>query len=107
VTCHFGPNVGATMFQRLGLVRAWPDSKDRGRFEITRRDIDWMVFRVPTLRNVAKTGPYFHDGSVSDLDTAIELMARHQLGKELTGNDVRLIRSWLSSLTGDPPSAAH
>ena len=105
VTCHFGPNVGATMFQKLGLVRAWPDSKDRGRFEITRRDVDWMVFRVPTLRNVARTGPYFHDGSVSDLETAIQLMARHQLGKELDTTDVRLIRSWLASLTGDPPDA--
>jgi cytochrome c peroxidase/serine/threonine protein kinase len=105
VTCHFGPNVGATMFQRLGLVKAWPDSRDRGRFEITRRDVDWMVFRVPTLRNVEATGPYFHDGSVSDLDTAIQLMARHQLGKELDPRDVRLIRSWLASLTGDPPDA--
>jgi cytochrome c peroxidase len=102
VTCHFGPNVGATMFQKLGLVKAWSDSRDRGRFEITRRDVDWMVFRVPTLRNVEKTGPYFHDGSVSDLDTAIELMARHQLGKEIDARDVRLIRSWLVSLTGDP-----
>jgi cytochrome c peroxidase len=105
VTCHFGPHIGANMFQKVGLVKAWPDSRDRGRFEITRRDADWMVFRVPTLRNVDRTGPYFHDGSVSDLDTAIEMMAWHQLGKRLDKRDVRLIRSWLVSLTGDPPDA--
>ena len=105
VTCHFGPHIGANMFQKVGLVKAWPDSRDRGRFEITRRDADWMVFRVPTLRNVAQTGPYFHDGSVSDLDTVIEMMAWHQLGKRIDKEDVRLIRSWLASLTGDPPDA--
>jgi cytochrome c peroxidase/serine/threonine protein kinase len=107
VTCHFGPNVGATMFQKVGLVKAWPDSKDRGRYEITRRDVDWMVFRVPTLRNVEKTGPYFHDGSVADLDVAIERMAWHQLGKEIDGTDVRLIRRWLATLTGEPVRAAN
>jgi cytochrome c peroxidase len=107
VTCHFGPNVGATMFQKVGLVKAWPDTRDRGRYEITRRDDDWMVFRVPPLRNVEKTAPYFHDGSVSDLGTAIRLMARHQLGKELDRDDVRLIRAWLSTLTGDPVPAAR
>ena len=66
--------MGATMFQKVGLVKAWPDTRDRGRYEITHRDDDWMVFRVPPLRNVAKTAPYFHDGSVSSLDTAIRLM---------------------------------
>ena len=105
VSCHFGPHIGANMFQKVGLVNAWPDSRDRGRFEITRRDADWMVFRVPTLRNVAVTAPYFHDGSVSDLNTVIEMMAWHQLGKRLDQRDVRLIRSWLVSLTGDPPAA--
>jgi len=104
VTCHFGPNIGATMFQKLGLIKAWPDSRDRGRFEITRRADDWMAFRVPPLRNVERTGPYLHDGSVSDLGTAIQMMARHQLGKELEPEDVRLIRAWLASLTGDLPA---
>ncbi|MFO0612803.1 MAG: cytochrome c peroxidase [Polyangiaceae bacterium] len=102
VTCHFGSNVGASMFQKAGLVRAWPDSKDRGRFEITRRDADWMVFRVPSLRNVAVTGPYFHDGSVTSLDEAIRMMAYHQLGKTLDPADVRAIHAWLDCLTGDP-----
>ncbi|WP_437729778.1 cytochrome c peroxidase [Sorangium sp. So ce1335] len=105
VSCHFGPDIGATMYQKSGLVKPWPDSKDRGRYEITRRDVDWMVFRVPGLRNVARTGPYFHDGSVSSLEEAVRMMARHQLGKELGGEEVRLIVRWLGSLTGEIPRA--
>ncbi|UQA62567.1 cytochrome c peroxidase [Polyangium aurulentum] len=103
ITCHFGPNVGATMYQKAGLVKPWPDTKDRGRYEVTRRYIDWMVFRVPSLRNVAETGPYFHDGSVSSLEEAVKMMGRHQLGQELSDRDARLITRWLASLTGEIP----
>ena len=103
VTCHFGPNVGATMFQKLGLVKTWPNTKDRGRFEATQIDTDYMVFRVPSLRNVAMTGPYFHDGSISSLDEAIRMMAYHQLGKEIPPADVLSIAAWLKSLTGEIP----
>jgi cytochrome c peroxidase len=103
ITCHFGPHVGATMYQKAGLVRPWPDTKDRGRYEITRRDADWMVFRVPSLRNVAQTGPYFHDGSVSSLEEAVKMMGRHQLGHDLSDRDARLITRWLESLTGEIP----
>ncbi|WP_437525418.1 cytochrome c peroxidase [Sorangium sp. So ce726] len=105
VSCHFGPDLGATMYQKAGLVKPWPDTKDRGRYEITRRDVDWMVFRVPSLRNVAQTGPYFHDGSVSSLEEAVRMMARHQLGKELADKEVHLITRWLDSLTGEIPRA--
>ncbi|WP_437294812.1 hypothetical protein [Sorangium sp. So ce426] len=83
----------------------WPDTKDRGRYEITRRDVDWMVFRVPSLRNVAQTGPYFHDGWVSSLEEAVRMMARHQLGKELSDKEVHLITRWLDRLTGEIPRA--
>jgi cytochrome c peroxidase len=103
VQCHYGSYVGATMFQKVGLVRAWPNTKDRGRYEITKRDADWMVFRVPSLRNVEKTAPYFHDGSISSLPEAIRMMARHQIGRDLDDEDVELIASWLSCLTGDLP----
>ncbi len=106
VSCHFGSTVGATGFQKLGLVRAWPDTRDRGRYEITRRDADWMLFRVPSLRNVAVTGPYFHDGSVASLEEAIRMMARHQLGRELHAEDVSSIKSWLKTLTGAIPRDA-
>ncbi|MGK3959102.1 cytochrome c peroxidase [Sorangium sp. So ce118] len=103
VTCHFGPHVGATMFQKLGLVRSWPDTMDRGVFEITKKQADFMVFRVPTLRNVAATAPYFHDGSVSSLQEAVRLMGKHQLGKDLNQTQVEQIVVWLKSLTGDLP----
>ena len=103
VTCHFGPNVGDTMFQKLGLVKAWPDSRDRGRFDVTKRDEDWLVFRVPSLRNVDKTGPYLHDGSQSSLPEVVRLMGRHQLGKELSEDNVKAIVAWLHTLTGNLP----
>jgi cytochrome c peroxidase len=103
-SCHFGPYVGANMFQKLGLLRAWPDNKDRGRFEITKRPEDMMVFRVPSLRNVVETGPYFHDGSVASLPEAVQLMARHQAGKEIGPAEVKAIVAWLGTLTGVPPS---
>jgi cytochrome c peroxidase len=98
--------VGVTGFQKLGLVKAWPDTRDRGRYEVTRKEADWMLFRVPSLRNVAMTGPYFHDGSVSSLEEAIRMMARHQLGQELNPEDVALIQSWLKALTGEIPREA-
>jgi cytochrome c peroxidase len=105
VTCHYGPYVGATSFQKVGLVKAWPNTKDRGRYEVTQQDVDYMVFRVPSLRNVALTGPYFHDGSVSSLEEAIRMMARHQLGTELSPERVTAIATWLASLTGETPTA--
>jgi len=63
------------------------------------------VFKVPVLRNVAMTGPYFHDGSVASLDSAIRFMGRHQLGAELTDVQVRSIHAWLGALTGALPEA--
>ncbi|MEM9491876.1 MAG: cytochrome c peroxidase, partial [Myxococcota bacterium] len=103
VTCHYGAYVGADSYKKLGLVKAWPDNRDRGRYELTMRDEDWMVFKVPSLRNVAETGPYFHDGSVGELDQAIRLMARHQLGKELSDDEVAAVAAWLGALTGELP----
>ena len=105
VTCHFGPYVGGTMFQRLGLIKAWPDSRDRGRFEVTKNDADWMVFKVPGLRNVTRTGPYFHDGSIASLPEAVRRMALHQLGKSLEDSDVDAIVAWLGALEGELPQA--
>jgi cytochrome c peroxidase len=103
VSCHFGPYVGGTMFQKVGLLKAWPNTMDRGRFEVTQKDVDYMVFRVPSLRNVAVTAPYFHDGSVSSLEEAIAMMARHQLGKEIGPAKVASMVTWLKTLTGELP----
>jgi cytochrome c peroxidase len=102
-SCHFGPYVGATMFQKLGLVKAWPTTRDRGRFELTQKNEDYMVFRVPSLRNVAVTGPYLHDGSITNLPEVVRMMARHQLGKELGDAQIASIVSFLGCLTGELP----
>lgn len=102
-TCHNGAYVGGGMYQKLGLVKAWPTSADSGRYAVTKNPSDLFVFKVPVLRNVAKTGPYFHDGSVATLPEAVRLMARHQLGKELTDVQVSSIVTYLGSLTGEIP----
>lgn len=101
--CHNGPELGGKAYFKLGMVKPWPSESDLGRFDVTKNEADKMVFRVPTLRNVAKTGPYFHDGSVKDLDDAVQKMAVHQLGRELTSQQVAEIVSFLDSLTGELP----
>jgi cytochrome c peroxidase len=101
-TCHSGPAVGGGSFQKLGLVKPYP-SKDQGRFEHTKNEADRMQFRVPSLRNIAKTGPYFHDGSVKDLPTAVRLMADHQFGRPISDGDVKSIVTFLNVLTGELP----
>lgn len=102
-TCHMGTYVGGTMFQKLGLVKPWPNDKDLGRFAETKNEADKFMFSVPTLRNIAKTAPYFHDGSVESLDEAVRMMATYQLGKDLADEDVKSIVTWLDTLTGEIP----
>ena len=104
-SCHSGAYVGGQMYRRLGLAKPWPTTLDSGRIVVTRAAADLLVFKVPSLRNVEKTGPYFHDGSVASLDSAILLMGRHQLGVELDAAKVAGIRTWLGSLTGTLPGA--
>jgi cytochrome c peroxidase len=97
--CHNGAGVGGGMYQKLGLVEPY-ETEDTGRFKLTGNEADKYFFKVPSLRNVAKTGPYFHDGSVATLDEAVRLMARHQLGKPLDAEQVRLLIVFFESLTG-------
>ncbi|MCB9557950.1 MAG: c-type cytochrome [Deltaproteobacteria bacterium] len=104
VTCHAGAYLGGQMFQKLGLVKAWPSQKDLGRFAVTKNEAEKMMFKVPSLRNVAKTGPYFHDGSVKELGSAVRMMAEHQLGKTLSDAEVGEIVAFLGALTGEVPS---
>ncbi len=108
--CHMGPNLGGTMFQKLGLVKPWPAPEngelDTGRFQATQNETDKYFFRVAALRNVEKTAPYFHDGAVASLDEAISQMARHQLGRELTEAQVKDIAAFLRSHTGTLPDAS-
>ena len=96
-----GAGIGGAMYQKLGLVRPYP-TEDPGRFAVTGNDSDRHFFKVPSLRNVSETAPYFHDGSIPTLPEAIRLMADHQLGKELSEEQVQSIVMFLGSLTGAP-----
>ena len=103
-TCHQGPLVGGTMYMKLGLAEPYGNTADQGRFGITQREEDRMFFKVPSLRNIVDTPPYFHDGSIEDLPTAVRTMARLQLGKQLTDDEVRRILAFLDVLSGRPPA---
>jgi cytochrome c peroxidase len=105
-TCHNGPAVGGTSFQKLGLVEEVPGVKDEGRYEATKKEFDRRYFRVPTLRNVARTHPYLHDGSVGELDAMVRLMGRHQLGRTFSDAEVASLTAFLGSLTGELPQEA-
>jgi cytochrome c peroxidase len=101
--CHNGPYVGGSVYQKLGVVKPWPVQTDQGRYQVTKDELDKMVFKVPSLRNIKKTGPYFHDGSVATLDQAIRNMAVHQRGVTLNDAQVKSIEIWMDSLTGPVP----
>ena len=109
VTCHTGNLLGGNIYQKLGLVKPWPNQKDQGRFAITKKEQDKMFFKVPSLRNIEKTGPYFHDGSSEKLTEAVEVMARHQLGREFSKEEISDIVAFLKTLTGklNPSIAAY
>lgn len=105
-SCHDGPGFGGRDFRRLGEEEEWPPDRrdDLGLFEITGDDSDRMVFVVPILRNVARTAPYFHDGSVPTLEEAVRLMGRHQVGEQLSDVAVAELVAFLNALDGDPRS---
>jgi cytochrome c peroxidase len=109
VACHNGVGVGGGMLQKFGVVEDYwkatgSDPVDRGRAEVTKDPADLHVFRVASLRNVAKTPPYFHDGSVATLPEAVKVMARVQLGVTLSDADAGDIVAFLESLTGALPA---
>lgn len=103
--CHSGPLLGGMQFQKLGSVKPWPDLKDEGRAAHTKSPLDRFMFKVPSLRNVAKTGPYLHDGSIGDLSTMVDRMAEFQAARgKLTPAETRAIVAFLDTLTGELPS---
>jgi cytochrome c peroxidase len=103
ITCHVGVTVGGLMFRKLGEIEPY-QTDDLGRFVVTGLETDRFVFKVQSLRNIARTAPYLHDGSIQTLEEMVHLMARHQLGKQLTEADVSAIVIFLNSLTGDLPA---
>ena len=101
--CHAGAYLGGQIYQKLGLAAPYPDTSDLGREAVTKEDSDRMVFKVPSLRNVARTAPYFHNGKVGTLEEAVKSMGQYQLGKQLKDEDVASIVTFLKTLTGAIP----
>lgn len=113
VGCHQGTQIGGNMFQRFGTMGDYFKARvaagkpiteaDYGRFNVTKRESDRFVFKVPSLRNVALTPPYFHDGSAATLHEAVDIMFRYQLGRAASTEDKDLIVRFLQSLSGERP----
>jgi len=109
--CHNSPYLGGQQYQKFGITAPYwqytkSPEKDDGRLAVTKKEADRYVFKVPVLRNVAKTAPYFHDGSVDSLGEAIWIMGKVQLGRDLTKKQVKEIDAFLNTLTGEIPQDA-
>lgn len=102
ISCHNGINIGGNLFNRFGIYGD-AKSKEMGRYDITHKEEDKYVFKVPSLRNVSITAPYMHDGRATSLKEAVNLMLKYQLGRRIYGEDLRNIVSFLQSLTGELP----
>lgn len=107
-TCHNGPALGGNMLQKFGVYdNYWTHTNskhiDNGKMVSTGNELDQFMFKVPALRNIEKTHPYFHDGSVKDLSTAVDIMAKVQLNKELSEAQIENITAFLNALTGEVP----
>jgi len=106
--CHVGVNAGGTMFQKFGLVKPYDrDTKTLGRYDVTKNEADKYFFKVPTLRNIELTAPYFHDGSVWDLREAVKMMGEYQLGIPVSDAEAEQIVAFLQSLTGKQPEIVY
>jgi cytochrome c peroxidase len=102
--CHAGPYLGGEVYQKLGFMKPYPDNSDAGRQKLTRQESDRLVFKVPSLRNIEKTQPYFHTGKVATLEDAVQAMAEYQLGKQLKEDEIASILGFLKTLTGEIPA---
>lgn len=104
VACHNGVAIGGASFQKMGLIETYKtDNQAQGRAEVTGKDADRFNFKVPTLRNVELTYPYFHDGAANTLTEAVDTMGRLQLGRKFTADENAKIVTFLKTLTGDQP----
>ena len=104
VACHNGPNAGGASFQKMGVVEPYKTTNAaEGRVGVTGKDADRFLFKVPTLRNVELTYPYFHDGEAATLGQAVEVMGRLQLGKKFSEQEISDVVSFLKTLTGKQP----
>ncbi len=107
VACHMGPAIGGTSFQKMGLVAPYETKNEaQGLAGVTGKDADRFKFKVPTLRNVELTYPYFHDGEAATLTEAVDIMGRLQLARKFETTELEKIVAFLKTLTGDQPSFA-
>jgi len=102
IICHNGVNVGGNLYNKFGIYKD-TNSSNLGRYNVTGRESDKFVFKVPSLRNVALTAPYMHDGRIKTLYEAVEFMSQYQLGRFMKEEEIRAIESFLKTLTGKPP----
>lgn len=105
VACHQGVNFGSNMMQKFGALQAYfsdanEKTVDKGRFNLTKKESDRNVFKVPTLRNIEHTAPYFHNAGAKTLDQAINIMGLNQLGRQIPAEDRAKIADFLTSLSG-------
>lgn len=107
VACHYGAAVGGSSFQKMGIVEPYQTKNPaEGVAAVTGKDADRFKFKVPTLRNVELTYPYFHDGAYWKLEEAVDVMARLQLGRKLSDAEINKMTAFLKTLTGEQPSFA-
>ena len=102
ITCHHGINIGGNLYNKFGIFQE-SNTSSLGRYNITHKERDKYYFKVPSLRNVEKTAPYFHDGRTSSLRAAVLTMAKYQLGRKITSQEVDKIVAFLKSLNGKLP----
>ena len=105
ISCHNGINIGGNLFQKMGILKKtnYTDDKYLGRYNVTKDEDDKYFFKVPTLRNIEKTAPYFHNGESKTLKDAIQTMMEYQLGVKANKNDIDKIISFLKTLNGQTP----
>jgi cytochrome c peroxidase len=107
ISCHQGINVGGNLFEEFGVMGKYFKDRgniteaDLGRYNVTKQEYDRYVFKVPTLRNIEHSSPYFHDGSVKKLEDAVEVMSKYQLGRKLSQSEISYIVKFLKTLNGD------
>jgi cytochrome c peroxidase len=109
--CHMGPLLGGNMFQKYPLFGTHVELTgsavdDLGKMAATKTEADKYFFKVPSLRNIAETWPYLHDGSVKELDKTVQIMAKGQLSKELSPEQISDIAAFMTALTGEVPAEA-
>lgn len=102
ITCHHGINIGGNLYNNFGVVND-AKSSNLGRYNVTHKERDKYFFKVPSLRNIAKTAPYFHDGRTQSLHEAVKIMSKYQLGRKITDDEADKIVSFLKSLDGKIP----